>query len=330
MRVALRGRNNLADGLFALGQLPDAVEEIERAIALCAEQDYDDSLGRLILSKLVYLLEMARFDEVIAACQVLVADPAHEWRGGPPGLLAVALTRTGRPGWEPHLRRELEIAVASPDLVLRVYSQLCDAEIKWLHDDPSWLPVLMGVYDALDVRFGWFRTMVAGWVRLLGGPELSIDPGPGPWELVVAGEWADAAALWRSRNQPYHEALTRLRLDDVQHVQEAHRLLVELDARPVAARAARRLRELNVEPRPGRGYARTTRANPAGLTAREVDVLRLVAEGLRNAEVADRLVLSPRTIDHHVSSVLRKLGVQSRSAAGRAAHALGLVDAVAS
>ena len=51
-----------------------------------------------------------------------------------------------------------------------------------------------------------------------------------------------------------------------------------------------------------------TRANPAGLTARQLEVLSLLAAGLTNAEIADRLVVSPRTAEHHVAAVLAKLG----------------------
>jgi DNA-binding NarL/FixJ family response regulator len=73
-----------------------------------------------------------------------------------------------------------------------------------------------------------------------------------------------------------------------------------------------------------RGPRAATRANPAGLTARELDVLGLIAEGLRNAQIAERLFLSEKTVDHHVSAILRKLGVHSRVEAARAAHRLGV------
>jgi DNA-binding NarL/FixJ family response regulator len=86
---------------------------------------------------------------------------------------------------------------------------------------------------------------------------------------------------------------------------------------------SRRLRELGIRSIP-RGPRRRTRENPAGLTPRELEVLALVRDGLRNAEIAQRLVLSEKTVDHHVSAILRKLGVRSRGEATTRAAKLGL------
>ena len=71
-----------------------------------------------------------------------------------------------------------------------------------------------------------------------------------------------------------------------------------------------------------RGPQSATRSNPAGLTARQVEILGLLAEGRTNAEIAERLVVSVRTVDHHVSAVLQKLGLTGRREAARAAAAL--------
>ena len=73
-----------------------------------------------------------------------------------------------------------------------------------------------------------------------------------------------------------------------------------------------------------RGPRRTTRENPANLTARELEVLALVAQGCATREIAERLFLSAKTVDHHVSAILRKLGVRTRGEAGAAALRLGL------
>lgn len=85
---------------------------------------------------------------------------------------------------------------------------------------------------------------------------------------------------------------------------------------------ARRLRERGVRDLARRPRA-STRADPAGVTAREVEVLRLIAEGLRNADIAERLFVSPKTVDHHVSAVLAKLDARTRAeAAARAGEIL--------
>ena len=91
---------------------------------------------------------------------------------------------------------------------------------------------------------------------------------------------------------------------------------------------SRRLREHGVRGVP-RGPRPATRSNPAGMTTRELEVLALVAEGLRNSEIADRLALSERTVDHHVSAILRKLNVRSRAEATAEALRLGLSDLLA-
>jgi DNA-binding NarL/FixJ family response regulator len=100
-------------------------------------------------------------------------------------------------------------------------------------------------------------------------------------------------------------------------------VLDDLGARAVSTRVRARLRELGVAGVP-RGPAAATRSNPAGLTARQLDVLDLLVDGLSNAQIADRLVISPKTADHHVSAILAKLEVRSRGEAAAAARRLGV------
>ena len=74
------------------------------------------------------------------------------------------------------------------------------------------------------------------------------------------------------------------------------------------------------------GPRAATRANPAGLTARQLDVLALLTRGDRNAEIAAKLFLSEKTVDHHVSAILRKLGVRTRGQAAAEAVRLGIAE----
>jgi DNA-binding NarL/FixJ family response regulator len=99
--------------------------------------------------------------------------------------------------------------------------------------------------------------------------------------------------------------------------------LRRLEARSAAAIVARRLRDRGARGLP-RGRRPATRQNPAGLTTRALEVLELVAQGRRNADIAERLFLSEGTVAHHVSAILRKLGVRTRGEASAAAAWLGV------
>jgi DNA-binding NarL/FixJ family response regulator len=134
----------------------------------------------------------------------------------------------------------------------------------------------------------------------------------------LAGDWRAAAAAWDRIGDPYERALELASSGQAGPTLEALELLDRLGAAPAARLVRRRLRALGVTHVP-RGPQQATRANPSGLTDRQLDVLALLAKGLTNAEIADRLVLSTRTVDHHVSAILTKLGAATRRDAARMA-----------
>ena len=152
----------------------------------------------------------------------------------------------------------------------------------------------------------------------------SRSPGcPEVFAAGLRGDWRAAADLWAEIGDPYERALELADSGLPQPTLDALAVLDGLGAAPAAALVRRRLRALGVERLP-RGPQPTTRRNPAGLTGRQAEILRLLVDGLTNAEIAERLVVSVRTVDHHVSAVLQKLGVPSRQAARDAAAALDL------
>jgi DNA-binding NarL/FixJ family response regulator len=111
-------------------------------------------------------------------------------------------------------------------------------------------------------------------------------------------------------------------MDEEVPLRRAHAELHAMDAGPAATIVARRLRQRGARGVP-RGPRPRTRDNPAGLAARELEVLALSADGLRNAQIAERPVVSANTVDHHVSAILRKLAVHTRGEASAEAVRLG-------
>jgi DNA-binding NarL/FixJ family response regulator len=128
---------------------------------------------------------------------------------------------------------------------------------------------------------------------------------------------------WLAIGWTYDRALMPSLLDDEESLVEAIEIARGLGAEPLTKRVAARMRTLRF--RVPQGPRDATRANPAGLTGRQLEVLKLLVEGLTNAEIAERLVLSPRTVEHHVAAVLTKLGATTRREAARRASELRLV-----
>jgi DNA-binding CsgD family transcriptional regulator len=144
-----------------------------------------------------------------------------------------------------------------------------------------------------------------------------------PYRAEIAGDVATAAEFWRARGCRYDAAVALAGSDAEEDLRESLRELQAVGARAAAAIVARRLRE-----RGARGVQRgprpATRANPAGLTARQLEVLALLAQGDQNAEIAEKLFLSEKTVEHHVSAILSKLGVRTRVQAAAEAARLGI------
>jgi DNA-binding CsgD family transcriptional regulator len=179
---------------------------------------------------------------------------------------------------------------------------------------------------AVQAAHPWFARELAFWLQLAGAPLRVPAAVAEPYRLLLAGDWRAAANAWHALGCPYQRALALACGDRDEALLEALRLLDGLGARQAAQRVRRQLRRRG-HLRVPRGPNRATAANPAGLTGRQVEVLGLLAEGLSDAEIAARLSLSAKTVGHHVSALLAKLGVGSRRQAAAAARRLGVVPA---
>jgi DNA-binding CsgD family transcriptional regulator len=180
--------------------------------------------------------------------------------------------------------------------------------------------------DAREVARLVFAGELAFWLRLAGAPVRTPAVMAEPHRLLLAGDWRAAADAWQALGCSYQQALALSCGDQDEALLEALALLDGLGARQTAQRLRRQLRRRGTRRVP-RGPTRATAANPAGLTGRQVEVLGLLAEGLTDAEIAARLSLSAKTVSHHVSALLAKLGVTSRRQAAAAARRLRVAPA---
>jgi DNA-binding CsgD family transcriptional regulator len=191
-----------------------------------------------------------------------------------------------------------------------------NAEAAWLAGDrDAVIQAVRPAYElALQRRDPRMRGELAAWLWRMDALAQAPTDIAEPYASEISGDWRGAASKWQSLGCPYEHA-TVLALNGAEGEQrEALAIFEQLGASPAAALLRKRMREQGVRRVP-RGSRTSTRNNPLGLTKREAEILELLAEGLRNAAIARRLFVSPKTVDHHVSAVLAKLGVPSRAEA---------------
>jgi len=301
---------------------------VDAGLELVGERGY--TLWRLYL--LAYRarieLQMGLWDEAADSAGLVLRE---RWISTLPRTIALTVlglirARRGDPGSWPLLDEAWRLAEGTDEPERIAPVAVARAEAAWLEGrkDAALAATESALELALRRRVPRFVGELAVWRRRAGSEEMAPAGAGDPYTLELAGNSLQAAERWRELGCPYEAALALADTRDEEALRAALVQLQELGAQPAAAIVARRLRALGARD-VRTGPRRATRENPANLTPREVDVLSLVAQGLHNAEIAERLVLSSRTVDHHVSAILRKLGVADRRQATAEAVAFGLI-----
>jgi DNA-binding CsgD family transcriptional regulator len=298
---------------------------VEPGLAYCEERDLAVWSRLLLATRGWVALERGHWDRAAETVELVFMEDCTLSCLQARVVLVLLRARRGDPDpWRP-LAEAHEVADRNGDLWWRGQTAAAEAEALWLAGRPEAIADATADTFELAVRVGspWVVAELAWWRRQGGIAEPVPSAASGPFELQLRGDWSGAEAAWRDAGCPYEAAMALAESDDEAALRTALEELQELGARPAAAIVARRLRERGARGVP-RGARPATKANPANLTPREVEVLELVARGLRNADIARRLVLSERTVAHHVSSILRKLGVRGRAEATAEAIRLDL------
>lgn len=304
----------------------EALPALKEAIdwGLANDQDYGVAYNRAWLARIAF--EQGRWDDSVSIANLV--DETSLYREGIAIVTALgakgrALVRRGDPLGHAILQRVTGLGKRHE--LQHVWSPICGlAESHWLRGNSEAMEAtLQDAYRrALDTDSEWARGEVGFWMWKAGAIDGPPDNAASPFALHMSGEFEAAAEAWRTIGCPYEVGLALLD-GKADAVVEAVSTFDSLGARPAADMARARLREMGVEKIP-RGPTAETRNNPAGLTGRQLEVLELMTTGLSNAEIAEALFVSKKTVEHHVSAIYTKLGVESRAQAMAEAGNLGI------
>jgi DNA-binding CsgD family transcriptional regulator len=295
-----------------------------QAVAYCEEHDIGTFAVCLEGERTAYLEKIGRWDECVSLAHALLYRyTLSPWnRLKPLCSMAKVMARRGQQGCWPYLDEAIESAMrlGEPDWIVPV--GMARTEAYWLE----------GHLDAAISELGRVRDVAAGlpvaqrawvalWNRRLTGITDVIDLEP--FASQLAGNAPHAAELWDRLGYGYEAALALLDTKDEALLRESLTRLTDLGAVAAARLVRRTMRELGIRSIPA-GARTAARTHPRGLTKREQEILELLSEGQSNEEISATLFISVRTVEHHVSAILSKLGASTRKGATKEARRFGL------
>jgi DNA-binding CsgD family transcriptional regulator len=309
--------------------LNQADRYLAEGIVFTEGRDLDTFHLLLLACRSLTLMYLGRWSEAASLARNVLRHTGMSAVNRLPALIALGRL---------YARADLADASGSLDEALAVARPIGSAEtiglVRAARAEAAWLAgdavrtldeACAGYEVAVRERHAWVAGELAYWQSKAGHPARPLDWLAEPFALQLAGDGQAAAAVWRRLGCPYEEARTLADGDDAER-RAALEIWQQLGARTVALSLGRALRAAGLARVP-RGPYNAARANRFGLTLRQADVLDLLIADLSNAEIAERLSIAPKTVDHHVAAVLAKLDVPSRKAAAALAREHGTVSA---
>ena len=315
--VAANTLANLGSGLGEIHRFEQADRFLREAIGFATARDI--AFYRLYGLAWLALVELhrGRWDEAAAHAEEVLATDAEGTTSRVMALCALGRVRLrrGSAGAEELLDEARERALASGTLQRLAPVQAARAEAALQRDDPDTAAeeVMQALPLARAKAHPWFVGELADLLHRAGREPPPLAECARPFAARIAGRWREAAQAWAEIGEPFERARALAQGDEAARI-EALGLYEGLGAQPAAEALRRGLRDAGVRGVPRGPRASTTR-HAHGLTAREAEVMALLALGLRNSEIAERLFRSVRTVEHHVDAILRKVGARSRAEA---------------
>jgi DNA-binding CsgD family transcriptional regulator/tetratricopeptide (TPR) repeat protein len=302
----------------------EAEQIYHQAMSFCDVHDIGTFAACVLGDRAGVLEKLCRWDECVSITHTMLEEqsvsPAN--RIPPLAYQAKVMARRGQDGYWRYLDEAMQLALGLDDPEWLIIVGLARVEAYWLEGRLNAARAeLDQVRDASAALGAPFRRWVALWTRRLTGTAEPIDLEP--FASQLAGDAARAAELWDRLGYRYEAALALLDTEDETLLRESLTRLSDLGAKAAVRLVRHRMRDLGIRSIPT-GPRTAARTHPRGLTTREQEILELLSQGRSNDEISASLFISVRTVEHHVSAILGKLGATSRKGAAEEALKLGL------
>ena len=320
---------NISQMLVEIYQLADAERYLVEGIAYATDNDDHYHLQNMLMwQALIHLckgqyveandiltknLQSRNIEELIVHTYALLARGRIQIRQGESNTLDI-------------FDEALALSIQADTIGSMGPVRAARAEVAWLlGDNERTIEEARAVYEiAVSKKHPWIAGELAFW-RWRAGDEFDPPAWIGkPFALQISGDWHGAAQEWEQRGYPYEQALALMDGDEKAQL-VALEIFERLNAHPLLEKLKQKMRMMGIRGIP-RGPRPATRKNPFGLTSREMEVLAYLVEGSSNTVIATKLSLSTRTVEHHITSILQKMDVQSRIEAASLAIKINILS----
>jgi len=324
---AVRAYINLGCNNLSRRKLEIARKYFAKGIEHCNIKDLDIHKSFMMGEISKISLDVGNWDEAVEKAEMVLKQKNANIIDKiiPLSVIGIVRARRNDPGALIALDEAVSLSVRSGEFPDNLVAKITKAEAYWLLNKFDLIvnEIKTSYLNVIDSNNTWKIGELAFW--LWKGGRLSKPPDniAKPYLLQINGDWKGAADEWKKLGCPYQEALALADGNEKSKI-KALTILESLGAAATINLLKQQMRESGIKKIP-KGPRQSTKQNPAGLTERQMDVLKLLTKGLSNSEIAGKLFISPKTVDHHISAILSKLNLHSRTEAAAFAQSSGMI-----
>jgi DNA-binding CsgD family transcriptional regulator len=324
---AARSYSNIASNYLLLKEYDLASQVLEEGISYCEERNLDSSKNYKLYLKAKIFFDTGNWQQSSLIIENLLLNPSQigSVKIGALAVLAIIKLRKGEDDALVYLNEAKLLAIKTKEHHRIIPVMIAELEYEWLTGKKRMTEeeLKLSIELIQKVNNDILNTEFVFWLQKTRKKDLGLPKMYEPYKLLKEGKIKSAVKFWETTGCPFEKAFALFEGNE-DDMKTALLIFQQIGANAVYEKIKMEMRASGIKKIP-RGLRESTKTNPAQLTNRELDVLHLLQKGIQNKEIAGTLFISPKTADHHISNILFKLDVNTRSKAVTEAVRLGIL-----